>query len=185
MKDPAVGALIREINACHEAEQAQRATIEAITDRLAARHLNRLVPCRVRVTRHALDSCRVVDEERVGWLRGPITQSPSGRWRAYIEDMSPGDDESPSRHLSPRNLLPVRDSGEHVPTGRGQHRGQSPRTVPAGETDLSPTAGDESSDRPRALGDRGPAAGDSPRPVPAVPGDTTGTPLSPPSPPEV
>jgi hypothetical protein len=49
------------------------------------------------------------DYGRVGWVRRPCARTGDGGYSVYVEDMSPGDDDNPTRYHRPSSLIVLDD----------------------------------------------------------------------------
>jgi hypothetical protein len=76
----------------------------------SARDLDAHLPCRVQVVAHETDEeweTHGCDRGRIGWVRIPsqTTNLKGGPLAStYIEDMTPGDDNNPTRYHEPRHI---------------------------------------------------------------------------------
>jgi hypothetical protein len=95
--DAAVQAILDEVLAEAEVERSTRVARHQEANQQAMDAINAALPARVRVT------YAYCDKGREGWVRKPVTLE-NGYFHAYVEDLSPGDDNNPTRYHEPRNL---------------------------------------------------------------------------------
>jgi hypothetical protein len=66
------------------------------------------LPARVRIQQHSTDNTRPCDDGREGWVRSAPVPSVNGAVTyLHVEDLTPGDDDNPSRYYFPRHVVRI------------------------------------------------------------------------------